>query len=68
MKGITYLATADHALVLVVAKRAFVADAHESCGTHVAVADWAFAVTFVAKAADGDSGLLAAHYEIAEFC
>ena len=57
-----YLATAHDALVLVVAKGAFVADADEGRGAHVAVADGAFAVAFVAEAADGDAGLLAAHY------
>ena len=58
----THLATAHDALVLVVAKGAFVADADEGGRAHVAVADGAFAVAFVAEAADGDAGLLAAHY------
>lgn len=57
-----YLAAAHDAFVLVVAKGALVADADESCGAHVAVADGAFAVAFIAEAADGDAGLLAAHY------
>ena len=58
----THLPTAHDALVLVVAKGALVADADEGRGAHVAVADGAFAVAFVAEAADGDAGLLAAHY------
>lgn len=57
--------TAHHALVLVVAKGAFVANSDESCWADVAVADGAFAVTFVAEAADCDAWLLAAHDEIA---
>ena len=59
------LATAYNALVLVVPKGAFVADAGESRGAHVRVANGAFAVTFVAETADGDAGLLAAHDQIA---
>jgi hypothetical protein len=59
------LAAAHDALVLVVAKGALVADAHESGRSHVGVADGAFAVTFVAEPADADARLLAAHYEIA---
>lgn len=55
---------ADDALVLVVAERALVADAHESGRAHVGVADRALAVAFVAKAADGDAACLAAHDEI----
>ena len=58
----THLATAHDALVLVIAKGALVADTDEGRGAHVAVADGAFAVAFVAEAADGDAGLLAAHY------
>lgn len=59
------LAAAHDALVLVVAEGALVADAREGRGPHVAVADGAFAVAFVAEAADGDAGLFAAHYEVA---
>lgn len=62
------LTTADDALVLVVAEAALVADADEGRGADVGVADGAFAVAFVAEAADGDAGLLAAHDEIAAFC
>jgi hypothetical protein len=57
--------TAHDALVLVVAEAALVADAREGRGAHVRVAHGAFAVAFVAQAADGDAGLLPAHYEIA---
>ena len=56
---------AHDALVLVVAEGAFVADSDEGCGADVAVADGAFAVTFVAEAADCYAWLLAAHDEIA---
>ena len=55
------LAAAHDALVLVVAKGAFVADAGEGGGAHVRVADGALAVAFIAQAADGYAGLLAAH-------
>jgi hypothetical protein len=61
----TYLTAAHDTLVLVVAEGTFVADSYESGGTNVGVAHWAFAVAFVAEAADGDTCLLAAHYEIA---
>ena len=53
------------ALVLIVAEGAFVADAREGRGPHVGVADGALAVAFVAEAADGDAGGLAAHDEVA---
>ena len=59
------LATANDALVLVVAEGAFVADADEGCRSDVGVADWAFAIAFIAEAAHSYAGLLAAHYEIA---
>ena len=62
MKKKAYLPTANHALILVIAKGAFVADADEGRGAHVAIADGAFAVAFVAETTDGDAGLLAAHY------
>jgi hypothetical protein len=56
------LAAAYDAFVLIVAKGALVADARQRCGTDVGIADGTFAVAFVAQAADGDAGLLAAHY------
>ena len=59
------LPAAHDALVLVVAEAALVADAHEGCGADVGIADGALAVAFVAEAAEGDAGLLAAHNEIA---
>ncbi|KXH34521.1 peroxin 26 [Colletotrichum simmondsii] len=59
------LAAADDALVLVVSERALVADTDEGRGADVGVADGALSVALVAEAADGDAGLLAAHYEIA---
>ena len=58
-------ATADDAFVLVVAEGALVANAGKGGRAHVGVAYGAFAVALVAEAADGDAGLLAAHYEIA---
>lgn len=58
------LAAAHDALVLVVAKAAFIANADLGCRAHVGVAYGAFAVAFVAEAADGDAGGFAAHDEI----
>ena len=49
---------------MVVAEGALVADTDEGCGSHVGVAYRAFAVAFVAKAADGDAAGLATHDEI----
>ena len=66
VKGVAdAFAAADDAFVLVVSKGALIADANESCGTDVGIADGAFAVTFVAEAADCYAGLFAAHDEIA---
>jgi len=58
------LAAADDAFVLVIAEGALVADARERRGPHVGVADGAFAIAFVAEAADGDAGGFAAHDEV----
>jgi len=58
------LSTTNNTFVLIIAEAAFVADAHERRRPHVGVAYGALAVAFVAKAPDGDAGLLAAHYEI----
>lgn len=58
------LATADNALILVVAEGALVADADEGGRAHVGIADGAFAIAFVAETADGDAGLFAAHDEV----
>lgn len=58
------LATAHHTLVLVVAEAALVADAHQRRWPHVGVAHGTLAVAFVAEPADGNAGLLAAHYEV----
>ena len=58
------LATAHHALILVVAEAALVADAHEGRRPHVGVAHGTLAVALVAEPADGDAGLLAAHYQV----
>ena len=54
-------AAAHDAFVLVVAETAFVADADKGRGPYVAVAYGAFAVAFVAEAADGYAGGFAAH-------
>ena len=58
-------ATAHHTFVLVVPKGTFVADSDQGRGAHVAVADGAFAVAFVAESAEGDTGLFTAHDEVA---
>ena len=63
-RGETHLATAHDTLVLVVAEGALVADASESGGPHVGVADGALAVAFVAEPADADAGRFAAHDEV----
>lgn len=65
VKGIGDAFTAaDDALVLIVAKGALVADTGEGGRAHIRVANGTFAVAFVAEAADGDAGLLAAHDEV----
>ena len=53
---------ADDALVLVVAKGAFIADTHEGGRAHVAVTNGTFAITLVTEASEGYAGLFAAHY------
>jgi hypothetical protein len=60
----SYLATADEAFVLVVAKGAFVADADEGCGADVTVAYRTLAVAFIAETTDGNACRLAAHDQI----
>jgi hypothetical protein len=62
MYACTYLTTAHNALVLVVAKRALVTYADECGRSDVAVAYWAFAITFITEAADRYACLLAAHH------
>jgi predicted GNAT family acetyltransferase len=59
-----YLATADKAFVLVVAKRAFVTDTDEGCGADVTVAYRALAVALVAETTNGDACCLATHNQI----
>jgi len=56
------LAAADDALVLVVAERALVADAHQRRRPHVAVAHRTLAIALVAQPSDRDPRLLAAHH------
>jgi len=58
------LAAADDAFIGVVAETAFVADAGQSGGADVAVADGAFAVAFVAEARERDAGGFAAGQEV----
>jgi len=57
-------AAAHDAFVLVVAETALVANAYHCCGPDVGVAYRAFAVAFVAEAADCYAGGFAAHHEI----
>ena len=57
-----YLSATDNTFILVVAKGAFVTDTDKCCGTHVAIADGAFAVTFVAETTDCYAWLLTTHY------
>ena len=53
VEGVTdTLTTANDTFVLVVAKRAFIADARKGSGAYVGVTYGAFAVAFVAEAAD----------------
>jgi len=61
-ESLSYLSTTNDAFILVVSKRALVADAHQRRRPHVAVAHGALAVAFVAEAADGDACGFAAHY------
>ena len=63
-----YLSATDNTFILVVAKRAFITDTDECCRAHVAIADGAFAVTFVAETADCYAGLLTTHDEITVLC
>ena len=65
LQDCTHLASAHNAFILVVPERALVAYPHQGSRPHVAVTDRAFAVAFIAEAADGDTGLLATHDEIA---
>jgi hypothetical protein len=60
------LAAAHDTLVLIIAKGTLIANPHERRWAHVRITDRAFPVAFVAKTADGDAGLLAAHNEISE--
>jgi hypothetical protein len=62
------LTTTDDTLVLVVSEAALIADAHKGGRADVGIADWTFAVTFIAETADGNAGLLAAHNKIAGEC
>jgi len=59
-----HLPTAHNAFVLIVSERAFIADSHQGSGSDVTIAHWTFAVAFITEAANGDSGLLAAHDKI----
>ena len=49
---------------MIIAETALFTDAHESCRTNIGIAYGTFAVAFIAKTSDGDTGLLPAHYEI----
>ena len=56
--------TANDAFVLVIAERTFITDPNEGSRSHVGIANRAFAIAFVAKTTDGDSGSLATHDQI----
>lgn len=60
----TYLAPTDNALILIIAKATFVADADKSCGSNVGITDRAFAIAFVTETADSYARLLAAHNQV----
>jgi hypothetical protein len=60
----TYLSTTYNALVLVVAKTAFIADSNQGCRSHVGIANRTFTVALVAETSNRDTGLLAAHNKI----
>jgi len=49
---------------LVVAEAALIADADEGCWPDVGIANWTLSVALVAKTADSNARLLAAHDEI----
>ncbi len=59
------LPATDHALILIVAERALVADADKRSRSHITIADRTFTITFVAEASDGYARLLPAHHKIA---
>jgi hypothetical protein len=61
--GNTFAAT-DDTFVLVITERTFITDACQSRRSNVGIAHRTLPVAFVAQSADGDSGLLAAHYEV----
>jgi hypothetical protein len=56
------LPTTDDAFILVIAEGALVADPREGSGPDIGVANGAFAIAFVAEAADADAWEFAAHY------
>jgi len=58
------LSTADDALVLIVAKGAFITYTDQCRRTNVGVADGAFAIAFVAEPTNSNTGLFAAHDKI----
>lgn len=60
----TYLATTYYTLVLIVSEAAFIADAYESSGPNVGIANWAFSITLVTETADSNARLFAAHNQI----
>ena len=64
LPGRMYLATTDNALILVVAEGAFIAYPDKRCWSHIAIADRAFTIAFIAETSNSDTGLLATHYKI----
>jgi hypothetical protein len=58
------LSTAHDTLVLVISKATFIANPDKGCGANVGIADWAFAVAFIAETSDSNARLFAAHNKI----
>ena len=56
-----HLATTNNTLILIIAKRAFVANANKRCGADVAIAHRALPITFVAETSDSYTWLFPAH-------
>ena len=62
---LTYLATADHAFVLVVAERAFIADSDKSRRSNITITNRAFPITLIAETTYCYARLFAAHDQVA---
>ena len=64
IEDIDYLTTTDNAFVLVISKRALIADSYKRSRPNVAVAYRALSVTLITEASNRNSRLLAAHDKI----